>query len=160
MRDFYAIPSQERNDLDLMWISDGETIPVASDILFAGIPKEGEDIEAARAFLGWLLREEEQAQLLETSQFLRIRSFGIAQGFSSLIKVNELSFPRFYPLLVGNIPSQNELTFPETLPREWERVKNEVIIPWLIRNGSSEGTDEPLEKTVEGWYLTNPNLRR
>ncbi len=55
VRDFYAIPSQERNDLDLMWISDGETIPVASDILFAGIPKEGEDIEAARAFLGLTL---------------------------------------------------------------------------------------------------------
>ena len=160
IREFYSIPSQERTNLDLLWISDGTTIPVASDILFAGIPKNGEDIESARAFLGWFLQEDVQVRLLETSQFRRIRSFGIAQGFSSLVKVNELSFPRFYPLLVGNIPSRDQLSFPAPLPREWERVKTEVIIPWLMRDGSPEGADESLEKTLEGWYLTNPNLRR
>ena len=160
VRDFYSIPSRERTNLDLLWITDGHTIPVSSDVLFAGIPKNGEDVEAARAFLGWLLQADVQVKLLETAQFRRIRSFGIAQGFSSLIKVNELSYPLYYPLLVGNMPTQAELRFPEPLPREWERVKNEVIIPWLMKNGSPEGAGETLEKALEEWYLTNPGLRR
>ena len=143
---FYAFPAQERQDLKLLWISDGKKIPVYSDILFAGIPRRGENREAAKNFLAWFLRKETQAGLLESSQFKRIRGFGIAQGFSSLIRVNELDLPRFYPHLIGNIPSEANLLFPRVLPLEWETIREEVLLPWPFGGNFRRGRGSFLGK--------------
>ena len=157
--EFYTLPTQERQHLRLLWISDGKRVPVYSDILFAGIPRRGEDREAAKAFLSWFFQKDTQAGLLESSQFKRIRGFGIAQGFSSLILVNELNLPQFYPHLIGNVPSEANLLFPRVLPVEWEAIRRDVIVPWLLEETSEGGAEIPLEKSLEDWYHQNPILR-
>jgi len=156
LRDFYTIPPREREDFSLLWVSDENMIPVCTDVLFAGIPKEGEDKKAARAFLSWFFQGKTQGKLLESSQYKRIRGFGIARGLSSIIHTNELSLPQFYPLLVGKIPSDDELTFPAVLPVEWERLRQEVVIPWLLAETTQGGTEEALTLKFQDWYLKNP----
>lgn len=159
LRDFYTIPPRERENFSLLWVSDENKIPVCTDVLFAGIPQGGEDKGAAKAFLSWFFQSKTQAALLESSQYKRIRGFGIAQGLSSLIHINELKLPQFYPLLVGKIPAVDELIFPAILPVEWEKVRQEVVIPWLLEDATPNGAEQELTLKFEDWYLQNPMER-
>ncbi len=156
VRDFQQIPTLERKTLKLHWVSDGNSVPACSDILFTGILKKGEDKESAEAFLSWFFRLDTQRELLESSQFKRIREFGIARGFSSLYLVNELDFPRYYPVLIGIIPSQREILFPRILPAEWEKIRSEVVIPWMMREVRYQQEEYSLEESIQNWYNRQP----
>ncbi|MBI9101198.1 MAG: hypothetical protein JEY99_02195 [Spirochaetales bacterium] len=158
MEAFYEIPIAEKKSLDIRWISDGQRVPVCDDVLYAGILKKGEDKKSAAAFLEWFFQQETQSAILESSQFKRIRKFGIARGFSSLYLVNQLEFPRFYSILVGKIPGQRELLFPEILPYSWEEIRKDVIIPWLRKESIQTENRLPLEENLRNWYNLRPSL--
>lgn len=154
--DFFRIPSIHREQLDFRWISHQEKIPVGEEILFAGIPKGAARTKTARAFLSWFFDPETQAVLLERSQYKRMRHFGLAGGFSSLGLVNEIDLPRFFPELVGHIPPAEFLEYPEPLPDNWNRLKNETILPWISGKLSPEPADQELERSIERWLNQQP----
>jgi hypothetical protein len=81
-----------------------------------------------------------------------LRFFGIGEGFSSLAMVNETYFPSVYPALVGHVPPDSFLRFPQSLPSDWERLKAEVVKPALLKACSSEKAgDINLEKELENY---------
>ncbi len=90
---------------------------------------------------------------MEKVQEQRLRIFGIAEGFSSLQHVNEGTFPRFYPALVGHIPPAEYLRIPGSLPPEWKKMKEEILIPWLVRETTGTGSGEGLDKDIRTWIL-------
>lgn len=158
---FYRLPGSERGEMDFLWVSNGEFIPVLDNLLFIGIPRYSDGEAGAMRFLSWFFRRATQEQLLELSRKKRISGFGIGQGLSSLREINELSLPRFFPILAERVPGGEVLLFPESLPLEWERIKGEVVLPWLLEYSATDGDSKeaPLEDSLADWYLLNPRAR-
>ncbi len=147
--DFFGLPEEERRDLDFRWLSQDGLIPVLDDVLFAGIQRSSRDKSGARAFLQWFCSLSVQQTLITVNQSRRIGVFGITNGFSALKGINEKDLPMKYPLLLGHIPQENLLSFPETLPDSWLRVRD-VIDPWIVATARGQET-ETLEKKLEEW---------
>lgn len=131
LRDFYSIPSDKRKLLDLTWIGNDNKIPVLEDILFTGIHKHAYNSAGAKDFIKWFFLPQTQISLIKESQIQQVTSFGILGGLSPLKQINELEIHQLYSDLVGNIPAEQNLTFPGILPPFWPEVRSYVIFPWL-----------------------------
>ncbi len=148
--DYFALPEEKRRDLDFRWLSQGSSIPVREDVLFAGVLKSSRNKGGARAFLEWFCSPSVQRTLLDVNQSRRIGVFGVTDGFSAFKSVNERELPQKYPFLLGHIPTESILTFPETLPDNWLAARDQVILPW-IRQAASGAQDQSLEKKLDDW---------
>jgi ABC-type glycerol-3-phosphate transport system substrate-binding protein len=148
--DYFSLPEEKRRNLDFRWLSDGRNIPVRDDVLLAGVLRSARNKGGARAFLEWFFSPQTQRSLLEVNQSRRIGVFCIANGFSSFKSINEKDLPQKYPLLLGRIPPESLLLFPDTLPDDWAAVRDEVIGPWLSRSAAGEER-QTLEKVLDEW---------
>jgi ABC-type glycerol-3-phosphate transport system substrate-binding protein len=148
--DYFALPEEERRDLDFRWLSQDGMIPVLDNVLFAGVIRSGRNKAGARSFLQWFCSPAVQQSLLTFKQSRRIGVFGVTDGFSSLKTINEKDLPQKYPLLLGHIPLENLLTFPDPLPDNWVKVRDAAITPWILQTAAGTET-ETLEKTIADW---------
>lgn len=141
------MPPDKLQNVDFRWLMNDTVIPVRDDIVYMGICRKARNLPAVEAFLIWFFKEETQRALLERSRDMGIfdQSFGISGGFSSLQGINERAFPLFYPILFGHLPPPDTLSVPRILPNDWNRIKEEVILPFL----ESAVTAEP--------EMDNPN---
>jgi hypothetical protein len=154
--DFFLLPENRRISLDFRWLAHEDKIYAADKILFAGIPDRSNNPSGAEAFLRWLFSADTQKALLELSHRKMPQIFGIASGFSALRQINEEVFPRLYPHLAGHIPPEDILVFPHPLPYTWNRIKAQVLIPWMLKKISADsgrGEDQglSLETALRGW---------
>jgi ABC-type glycerol-3-phosphate transport system substrate-binding protein len=148
--EFFAMPEEKRKDFDFRWLSNGTVIPAQDDVLFAGIPRAARDKSGARKFLSWFFSPQTQRSLLAVNQSRRIGVFCIADGLSSFKAINEKDLPQKYPLLLGRIPAESSIVFPETLPDDWLRLRDEVFRPWLARAAAGE-EQQGMDKTLAEW---------
>jgi len=151
LADFFLLPENRRLSLDFRWLSHKNRILATNRILFAGIPLRGRNPRGAETFLRWLLDRETQKMLLESSRKKMTHVFGIASGLSSLKGVNETEYPRFYPHLSGHIPSEEALIFPPPVPDNWEILKSQVVIPWLLERTTGPAGGAGLDEALRGW---------
>ena len=156
LRNFYATSQKERVNLNFRWTSKDDYIMANPDIIYAGIPRHAENKRGAMNFMEWFFSHETQQKLMESAKEKRTRSFGICMGFSSIKSVNEQIFPKHYPLLVGHIPPEDILEFPEPRPLEWEQIKEEAVLDWLYRESANSSTETSLDEAVNNWYKLNP----
>jgi hypothetical protein len=147
--DLFALPEEERRDFDFRWLSQDGAIPVLDDVLYAGVPRSARDKAGAKAFLQWFCTLPVQQSLLTVNQSRRIGVFGVTDGFSALKSIDEKDLPAKYPMLLGHIPMENLLVFPDTLPDNWVKLKD-VVLPWILATASGEET-QTLEKRLEDW---------
>jgi len=156
---FFTLSQDSRNVLDFRWVMEQNTIPITEDIVFLGIPKRGKAQRAARAFIQWFFRIENQRLLLEYSKANQINDtvFGICGGFSALSPVTEQIFPLFYPELLGRMPPPEFLIPPNVLPENWTLIKERVIFPYLHERARKESAEEiyPLENRLSDWMRMN-----
>jgi ABC-type glycerol-3-phosphate transport system substrate-binding protein len=155
-RTFFTVPKEHQESFSIRWFGDEGKIRIMEDILSFGVPRESKNKKAAYAFAKWFFNPEKQAELLNTTKFKRIRTFGIGQGFSTLKEVSRREFPLHYPLLAGHIPPEEYLQLGNYMPLRWEDIKKEVIIPWLIEAVAENGSKVPLEARLRTWYLQKP----
>jgi ABC-type glycerol-3-phosphate transport system substrate-binding protein len=156
--EFFTLAEDRRSSLDFRWVAERNSIPVQEDTVYYGICKKGPSQKAAEAFTGWFFRMETQRQLLELSRDKRMNEtfFGICGGFSALRAVTEQIFPRFYPGLLGHMPPEEFLSPPNVLPRNWNSLKERVILPYLHDSIRSDGGDGiPLERRISDWSRLN-----
>lgn len=152
LRDFMIQPEAMTSGLDFRYPSWEDNIAVEDDLVFAGIPSGSPSRASAEGFLAWFLREETQRGLLEKARVERLPSFGIAEGLSSLHRVNEKILPEQNPALIGRIPQLNYYLFPPPPPSQWSRLKSAAILPWLVSYTSGKSQDT-LASVLEKWYL-------
>jgi len=157
---YHSLPSEVKENLDFRWLSDGNKILVNDEVLFIGIPKQATQSKTAKEFISWLVSFETQVKLLESAQFNRMRFFGIAGGLSSLTAVNTDAIPRFFSFILGHIPHGGYLEFPNRLSASWERMRDEVIIPWFGRALSDVESNGNLADSFAQWKLRQPELYR
>jgi len=148
--DFFALPEEERRDFDFRWMSQDGLIPVLDDVVFAGVLRTSHDKAGAKAFLQWFCSLPVQLSMLSVNQSRRIGVFAITDGFPAWKSINEKELPARYPLLLGHVPQESLLLFPETLPDNWVKIRDGVIEPWILETASGKETDT-LEKRLEDW---------
>ncbi|MCL2215308.1 MAG: extracellular solute-binding protein [Treponema sp.] len=158
--DFLFILSEDsKNNLDFRWIMEKNQIPVAEDAVYIGIPKKAKAVQAARAFIQWFYKIENQRSLLEYSRRYRINenNFGICNGFSALTPVTEQIYPLFYPELLGRMPPSENFILQNILPENWVAIKERVILPYLHERARKDTAEEanPLEKRLSDWMRLN-----
>jgi len=151
-KDFWSIPEERRKDLDFRWLSSASNmIPVADDVLFAGVPRSSRNKKGGKAFLEWFFRPQVQRDILGVNQYRRINVFGVADGFSALKTINERDLPQRYPMLVSHIPPENFLLFPEVQPDDWVELRDQVVKPWIKDSLDRGSAAQTLEKRIEDW---------
>ncbi|MDR0450506.1 MAG: hypothetical protein LBH26_04495 [Treponema sp.] len=156
--EFFTMAEDRRSSLDFRWIAERNRIPVQEHMAYYGICRRGSSQKAAEAFTAWFFRMETQRQLLELGRDKRMNEtfFGIGGGFSALRTVTEQIFPRFYPSLLGHMPPEEFLSPPNTLPWNWDSLKDRVILPYLhsaIRDGDGGVS---LERRIGDWSRLYP----
>ncbi len=149
--DYFALPEDKRKDLDYRWLSSNGVIPVEDDVVFAGVLRSARNKRGAKAFLEWFFTLQNQRSFLEVAQSLRIGVFGVTDGFSSFKIINEKDMAQKYPILLGHVPLESLLEFPDTLPDNWVKVRDEVILPWISRATVGDDTAD-LSTRIDEWH--------
>jgi hypothetical protein len=150
--DFFLVPESYRNFLDVKWLSHAGKITATERILFAGIPQGADNARGAEAFLRWFFCVPTQSLLLEKSREKMPGVFGIASGFSSLKEINEKHLPLRDSALSGFAPPEDVLVFPAPVPYLWNRIKTQVLVPWMQKRISPGGQHpEDLAALFQGW---------
>ncbi|MBT3271700.1 MAG: hypothetical protein HN368_00990 [Spirochaetales bacterium] len=160
IEDFLSVPAAIRETLDFRWLSDGMNIYAGEDVLYAGITRQSRKRRTAEDFLAWLFLPETQDKLLESAAFERMRSFGVANGLSSLASVNGNLLPRYFDFLLGHIPDGADIRFPNRLPESWEEARSNVIFPWFSDVTEDGETEHQLADLLRQWQLQHPDLYR
>ncbi len=163
-RDLLILPADKVASIDFRWITRNELTPVDDGMIYLGICKKAQRLEAAEAFLIWFYGEKNQRAMLQRKADLGLmdRNFGIADGFSSLRPVNEKIFPLFYPNLLGHLPALESLMAPRILPNDWDTLKDGILMPWLTETlgapeqkaGAKPGAGT-LESRIQDWQKAN-----
>ena len=157
--DLFTLSEDSKKNLDFRWIMEQNRIPIKENAVFLGIPKKAKSQNAARAFVQWFFRTENQRLLLEYCKANRINEtvFGICGGFSALSPVTEQIFPLFYPELLGRMPPPEFLMPPNVLPENWAAIKQRVILPYLHDRARNERVNEAytLERRLSDWMRMN-----
>jgi ABC-type glycerol-3-phosphate transport system substrate-binding protein len=157
--ELFILSEESKNILDFRWLMEEEKIPIAEDAVFLGIPKKGKAPKAAKAFVQWFFKIENQRLLLDFSKANRISEsvFGICGGFSAIGAVTEQIFPRYYPGLLGHVPPSEFLATPNILPGNWAVIRERVVLPYLHDRARSKQSEEtmPLEKRLAEWQRVN-----
>ncbi len=147
-REFYTMQEDSDSTLSFRWISNGKGIMIEDDIVCMGLYRKARNPNKAEVFIEWFFRDDTQKALMERYQAMALDTpeFGIAGGFSSIRSVNDTLFPVFYHDLLGNIPLEEQLVLPESLPSRFDIFKKRIIIPFLVENCQAEPLQEGEQK--------------
>jgi len=130
---YFLLPDDIRANLDFRYISDGENIPVDSNIVFLGSGKNIKSPKASEAFVQWFFSEEGQREILEREKGYRglETNFGFCGGFSAVKTITEKIFPAYYPALLGHIILSDSLVAQKALPYTYPDLLKDGILPFL-----------------------------
>ena len=158
-RELFLLNEETKPRIDFRWIMEQDSIPLTEDFVYLGIPKWAKSDHAARAFIQWFFKIENQRLLLDYFRANGIDEniFGICSGFSALTPVTEQVFPLFYPELMGRMPPSEFFAQPYHLPRNWAAIKEKVILPYLHDRVRRENAQEisALERRLADWLRQN-----
>jgi ABC-type glycerol-3-phosphate transport system substrate-binding protein len=154
--DYFSIPAERRRAIRFKWLSGGGQIPALENVLYIGVPNRAKNKGAAYAFLEWFFKPENQAKILEASNYEKMKTFGIGDGFSALHLVNERDYPQYYPSLLNRVPATDELSFSQSLPTDWSDLKKNVLLPWLEGEVTAKTPGQKLEERLKAWRLQKP----
>jgi hypothetical protein len=156
---FFLLDPVAKGKLRFRYFGEEGALTVQEDIRYLGIMKKAKGRLAAERFILWFFNPENQAAMLERSKILRISesSFGIAGGFSALKDVTGSTFPKYYPELSGLTPGPDAVRSPAIMPLHWERIKEEIVLPWL-KNAPSGAED--FAAYFESSMKKSPELRQ
>lgn len=157
-REFYTLRDDSDSSLSFRWVSTGRGILVEDDMVCMGLYKKASNPNKAEIFIEWFFREDTQKAIMERYRDMALdtKEFGIAGGFSSIKNVNNSLFPAFYHELLGNLPSEEQLILPDSLPSRFDIFKEKIIIPFLVENCQAEettenGTQEKAHKSLDDY---------
>lgn len=150
---FFGAPQDRTRGLAFRWFGNPGSIPVLDLQTHLGIPSRATNTRGAGAFAAWLLSESTQDELLRQVSTTSGAAFGIAGGFSSLRRVNEVLVPRYYPELTGRIPTASWLQFPPPAPALWPQTRSIVILPWLADALAGKSDVVELREQMTLWYM-------
>ncbi|MBR6296137.1 MAG: extracellular solute-binding protein [Treponema sp.] len=146
--ELFALTNEQAAGLTFRWlVKDNSSVMVEDSIITMGIYKYASNIKGAEIFMEWLSSEETQQALIQRTEKMHLDTvaFGIAGGFSALKNVNANVFPTHYRVLLGNLPTEQNLDMPNILPYRWPELKAKVIVPYLQDSSNTENDLEEVD---------------
>lgn len=149
----FKLTEGQLSKIDFRWLQNDKMIPVEDSMIMLGISKWAKNKSGASQFIKWLFQAETQQALLERSADMNLdtTNFGIADGFSSIKEVNESILPVYYTTLLSNIPQAGSFKVYERKPAKWEKIKHNIIIPYIKESINSDSTKKI--STIEERYI-------
>ncbi len=166
--ELFALPEEKRQDFDFRWLSRTAWSPSwKMSCLPASCARRETRRKRGRSCSGSAALPTQQS-LLTVNQSRRIGVFGVTNGFSALKSINEKDLPQKYPILLGHVPLESFLSFPEMLPDNWLSIRGTngtdgVIWQWILAAASVSPSDQPvkpLDKTLQEWSNRRKNDHR
>ena len=129
----FSLTQERMQNLDFRYLEVDGKIPCKDDVLYMAITKTSKNVKATEFFLQWFYSNETQENLLrkKMESSLLSKQFGIAGGFSAVKQVTDEVFPKYYPLLLSHLLPYNLLKVPSVLPKNWNVLKEKLLIPYL-----------------------------
>lgn len=148
-----ALSEDELDKIDFRWFVEDEKAPVRENLSMIGIYKHSKNKKTALKFIQWFMNKDSQEQMIirRINMNLDTNTFGIANGFSSLIRVNEQVLPGYYKVLLARTPFHSIPKAPSIYPAEWEAVKKEIIIPYLVSSLGKNSSPADLSYQFAEW---------
>ncbi len=149
------LPETVSNKLDIRSLKGERHIPVTY-IVSAAIPKTNNFPKPAEKFVQWLSMPETQALLMDRWEKDGLPVFGFLGGLSALPEVNEGILTDRFPAAAGKIPENHLLSVPRSIPHRWQRIRDEVLVPWFIRNITDKQAEtESFSEAFRKWDLSS-----
>ena len=148
--EFASLGSGYHQQLDFRILANAVGVTPLDDILYIGIPRGARRKAHARDFLYWLLDSDSHALLLEENVDKNIGIFGFAGALPITHYTTTFIIPRYYPWLIGRIPTSTRILPVSAKTRHWHLIKDEVVIPWL-ENHLRGITQRSLAIEIEQW---------
>ena len=138
----FKLSESQISKIDFRWIQNDKKIPVEDSMIMMGISRNAANKAGAADFISWFFKTETQQALLERSASMHLGTtkFGIADGFSAIKEVNESILPGYYTALLSNIPQPGSFKVYEKKPARWEKIKQNIIIPYIKESLASDQT--------------------
>lgn len=153
--DFFNIASEQLGDIDFRWLEINKTLPATDDIVSMAIYKNAKNSRRAEDFILWFFKAENQKLMLERAKKMDLDTvtFGISSGFSSIQSVTEYIFPSYYRNLLGNLPSAQKISAPQSFPARWDSLKERVIYPYFTNATNTDTTkrNPTMESLLNAW---------
>lgn len=152
-----SLSEDQIDKIDFYWFVNNNKSPVMENMSMMGIYKKSGNKSNAMKFISWFMNKDSQEAMIKRRMDMNLdtNTFGIADGFSSLIYVNEHILPMHYKCLLAKIPASDLPKAPEAYPANWEVIKKEIIIPYL-RNAVSGSKDaQGIARSYTEWATQN-----
>lgn len=148
-----SLPEDELSKIDFKWFLNKGKSTVQENIVMMGIYKRSNNKKDAIKFIRWFMEPKNQESFLSNRLKMKLdtSTFGIANGFSSLININEQILPIYYRPLLAKIPNSTFPSAPKIYSKEWDFIKNEIIIPHLLLQLEGKTTPQELSKSFNEW---------
>ena len=154
LTDTILLPDQVRNNLSFRYFSPENRLQISS-LISAGIPKSTENREAAFVFLKWMMNKQTWSDYYNDVIMNRDRIFAFS-GISSSLMINQEVLVNIYPDMKNRIPYPGEFARLPSIVTQWEKVRNEVLLPFYKRALISEISINGIREEYEKWGLLNP----
>lgn len=156
-KELLSLSEEQLDKVDFLWFSENDKSPVLEDMVMMGIYKKSKNKHNAQKFITWFMNKESQEEMIKRriSMKLDTNTFGIANGFSSLISVNEHVLPIYYKCLLAKIPSSSFPQAPKSYPANWKIVKKEIICPFLRDSIAEKQDSQIISRTYSDWINQN-----
>lgn len=152
-----SLSEDQLDKVDFLWFSENEKSPIFEDMVMMGIYRKSKNKHNAQKFISWFMTKESQEEMIKRrlSMNLDTNTFGIANGFSSLIEVNEHVLPIYYKCLLAKIPSSTFPQAPTAYPSNWAYVKKEIICPFLRDSIAGKKDIQIISRNYTDWINQN-----
>jgi hypothetical protein len=150
LTDFLQIPREKRENLDFRFLSYNNKISVIKKILYFGIPRGAANIQGAKAFLKWIFKPQNQEKLIQSNSIDNANAFGLADGFSSLYNINEVTIPQHHSILIGHMPTAEFFIFSPSLPKDWQEQVTLIILNKFKELLESESDSNIVDQRIKG----------
>ena len=143
----------DRSWLEFRWYMNDHRIHLWGAPVMAGVTVESSIRQGAISFLRELTSPGPQESVMGESERMSGTGFGFLGGLSSLPEINRGALVDSYRDLEGMIPSSTRWSFGPRLPRDWNSLRDEAVLP-VMRRYYVENIDleETLQSEVERWF--------
>ncbi len=149
------LPDEIRKNLSFRYFAPRRKLLVTS-LVSAGMPLNAQNREGAESFLLWMMQKhiwrDYYTEVIRNRD--QIFAFG---GISANREVNEEILTGIYPDLKEFVPYPGEFARIPQLVSQWDKVKEQVLLPHIREVLTKEAPPESLRNEYQQWLLLNPD---
>jgi len=161
--EFYRLPYSIKKQLQFRFPEVRQRILITPDTRYLGMPKGAKNKKAALEFARWLLVPENQEKIWKEMESQRLipEHVGPFGGFSTLIQINNVVFPKYFPEYAQNPIIPSTVPTPKPLADYWDAFSKDFLRLWIDRALSEplkkETIDENFQESLQQYLGGMPN---